>query len=791
MTTAHPLSIPLHFASSSSGSWGPIIPKDWRQKWHRSDCARPKKNRACNPDDEEDWPDDDLHKWVTCMTSWKEQGRDDEERLASTPSISIGDETGLNIDDINSSKQDPSYSTMKKIGAVQGGIRIAIGTQNGIIWIFKEKKNNYPVISLPEFSSNARSPSGSSLISELIKSPLQAGLSHTVHHHEMDGLSSPTQAVASTSDVNALASVTMNSGTVDAEESLETQWHAGRENHSVVGGVMEALGLNHTNAHHAHSHGHQSHTSSENHSGTSTPSSHNRRASRAIRKDSRSSAINLTPSTGTPPVAIGRSRTVSVATTMTDSSERATVLEGEGGQKHRLSNLMSPTMQKKSSRASQETKESKDGQGNHGNVKRKVEKSAVEEVESTLVFQSPTPSPIISLIEVAGTCLASLQQDGTFIMWSLQHATQLQNINIRTAKATFLEESVTALPANPALSNPTTSLSAFAALRSGANSPAPRSRANSNTTQPNKAVLDNVYWQGISRMHSMKIVHGHSDTIHDPLLLCYDDVKHRVSIVDAVHGNVLAIKVLSDCSGTSLAAHFTAEGDCVELLYINNKNNIQIRMVRIAAAKGLPHPVESHKHNHLSSASAFLRREGLSNTNSRAPSIAEERTDHQELGKGGLEGSLEGLEFVNENLLLTWTDDGLHLLRRIGESLFVAESVKITSPISVQVDDRSVLVETKTDTLFYQINQEVSLTPISQFPLAANNVIQGVLISDGDMIRCCLSDDDKLIVECNERTILQITSQVVANRSKITASLPFTMERIVISLCECMSRTPN
>lgn len=783
MTTACALSIPLHFASSSSSSSsrGPIIPKDWKQKWHRPDHPLNRKKRESTPDDdEEDWPDDDVHKWVTCMTSWKEREKYDKERSASTLIISVADENGINVD-VNSSAQETKTPFGMTIGSVQGGTRIAMGMQNGIIWIFREKKaNSQPVTPPTTFTGKAQSPSGSSMTSEMVKSPLHTGLTHS---HEIEGLSSPTQAVASTSDVNALASATRHSGTVDAEESLGTQWHAGRENHSVVGGMMEALGLNHTNSHHTHPHGH-SHTNSENHSGTSTPSSHQRRISRSIRKDSRSSMISFTTSTGTPPLAIERPRTKSTATTTTDYSEKDTVIDGEVGQKHRLSNLMSPTMQRKCSKASQETRESQEAQ-----ISSENSTARVEEVEATVVFQCPTSSPLVSLVKIAGDCLASLQQDGNFILWSLQDATQFQSLNIRTAKITFLEESVAAMPASPALSNATTSLSAFAAFQSGANSPATRSRANSNTTQSNTAILDHLSLQGISRMNSMRLVYDHSESIRDPLLLCYDDAKHCASIVDAINGNVLAVKILADCSGTFFAARFSAEGDCVELIYINSKNNIQVRKVRIAT-KALPVTVESHKHSsHLSSASAFLRREGLSNANSRAPSIAEEKADHQDLGNGGLQDNLEGVEIINENLLLTWTSNGLHLLRRIGESLFLAESVQIKSPRSVVVDGQLAVVEIETEMLIYQVDQGVSLKQITKFPMNANSDVQVMSMSHGDVIRCCLDDDDKLILSCNERTIWQSTNHDTATQSTITASLPFSMERIAISLCEyCKGR---
>jgi hypothetical protein len=799
MSTSTALGVPLHFASSSAASTtGPVVPQDWRQKWHRSNYRPTRDSKASTSKDEdfdENWPDEDLQRWVTCIASWEDDTATESESSpnlrSNTFNVSVADENGQSVNVDSISGQDVGKTSGRTLGGVKGGLRIALGTQNGCIWLFREKREKKMVLSPPaEISSRPRSPSRNSIASDTIRSPLIGRHTPSSHGHDLDALSSPTQAVASMSDVTASGSSTRNTNAVDVEERLETQFNAGRESHSVVGGVMEVLGFNHSNQHLNHSHPHShvnSHTGSENHSGTSTPHSQQqlRRKVKSARKDSVSSISSMATSQGSPTVSV-RPRTVSTATTTADQYE-------SNGERNRLSHLMGSSMQRKPSRASPDVSEVHEAPQI---ISQEQSRDVIEEVETIAILQGPSAAPLVFLTKIEGDRLASLQEDGSLIIWSLQDATQLYSIDIKTAKSNLFEEvNAIAVTTSTSTSSPnlpsSPSLPAFAAARSNTASPiprtaspAPRSRSNSNAAQPNRAVLDSLALSGISRLHSMRLVQGHSSMVPHPLLLCFDDVKCKATIFDATSGTALATQILPDCSSMPLQGRFTGEGDCVEIIYVNGKNSIVTQFSRIATARPSIIPVEHTKHGPLTFAtSAFLRREGISNANSRAVSIAEEKSDHQDLGNCGIKSSMRGLEVIDEKTILVWTDEAIHLLRRVADSLILADSKPVDFICSLIVEGQSIVIETEADLLIYRVEGGSSLKQQSCSRLSHENT-QALSISDGRPIFCRMdADDNRLQLECSGRTIWK--GQAPDDQSPVvTASLPFSMERVVISLCE-------
>lgn len=798
MSTATPLSIPLHFASSSSHPIrGPVVPPDWQRKWHRSDYPRRREIKAkVEADDvyDEEWDEGELKRWATCMATWEDKPAADAEQATtsrpSTPThaspslrISIADEDGEAVQISQDLPRAGRAAYTRPVGGRRGGRRVALGLQNGTIWLFAGRvtKPTRPA-SPPEPTSRVRSPSRSSISSGIVASPSLGSSGLSSRAGEMD-VSTHMSPIAGTSDVNAAGSATRNSSGVDAEERLETQWHAGRESNTVVGGMMEALGLNHASQHPGHTHNHASTPHSP--SRASTPSSsHQQRTPLDSVKHSRTPMVSP-PSPVAQVAANGRARTVSAATTTTtttvgDDSDANSVSEHERGGKMRLSGLMSPGGAARHLRAGNTST----GKGSYEEGKASTREDVSAGLEELAMLQCPSSSPLVSLALPSPDCLASLQEDGQLTVWSLLDATVVHVINLRTTRSLLPEAGAPTATTTPATisSNP---LAALAALRSGSNTPAPRSRSNSNAAQPIKAaVSDSNGVLGTCRFHSMQVVKV--ENARDKLLLlCFDDVKRRVVVADAVEAKVLTTHAMSDCSDIPPVARLVEEGASIELYYVTSLGTIALHAVPLVPPKQIVASVEQNRLGHLSSASAFLRREGVSNATSRAPSIAEEKdAARQDLGRGGLLEDIEGLHLMGEGLLLTWTQSRLQLMRKVAESLVVLDSVQISSLRSVVVEGGIIAVEGEADTSVYHLHDGSLLQQTTRFPMQGQCQVQIVASLPASVFWCCLSEEGQIQLHCNQAIVWQGTG-VQDDSSTITASLPFSMERVMLSLCEC------
>ncbi|UZJ53386.1 hypothetical protein CBS101457_002706 [Exobasidium rhododendri] len=802
MSTSVPLIIPLHFASSSRPQvGGPIVPKDWQEKWHRTDYPRPAVDVTQGFD--EDWPDEDLKRWATCMEVWEEEAVSGIDAATEGSALSMsyssvskpnilnadenGDETGQDIG---------ASSGSGSMGRSSGRTKVALGFQNGTIWLYKEKGASLEgSLQRPEPITIARSASRSSILTSEVLSPSSASIAGKQISIDPDDAFSPTVPIAGTSDVNVLASPVRNSTCVDAEESLETQWHAGRENHTVVGGMMEALGLNNSTQHltnaHSHSHSHSSshtnsHSNSQVPSGSSTPYTppHQRRPAQDTKKASRISLLNLPSSPSSSSSINSRSRTASNATS-SGQWDREGAAEHNSNERLRLSKLMNAatagTRPRMGSVATQDTHEEGNPLQEEEKKKRKKkssERKKVEELEVSVALQSPSSSPVISLVSLSSIDrLASLQEDGTYILWSLRDAIAMSSINLLAAPSVSVES--TTAPAT--LPVPSHSLSPFVNLRSSTNSPAPRSRANSGATQPAKAILEGSIMQGVSRMCSMRAIKTSGQPSTKPLLLCFDDVKLKVSIVGVEEARIYNPHSLQGCGPITPAARMNIDEEYVEVFYVNTRGTISLQPIRVAPTKALASVIESHKANtHLSSASAFLRREGLSNATSRAPSIVEERgTDSVDLGKGGMQEAVIGLYTVADDLILTWTGSGVQLMRQVADSLVVIDSLDVEGLLSVTLKGDTFLVESKIGTSLYSIEQGSKLQHKVQYLANASPIMQTMSTLACSAFRCFLLDD-RLHIKCDEGIIWQ--GEARQDARFVTASLPYSMERVVLSL---------
>ena len=795
MSTATPLSIPLHFASSSSHpTRGPVVPPDWQRKWHRSDYPRRREIKAkVEADDvyDEEWDDHELKRWVTCMATWEDTpAAEAEQATASRPStpthtaptlrISVADEDGEAVQISQELPRAGRAANTRPVGGRRGGRRVALGLQNGTIWLFAGRvtKPTRPA-SPPEPASRVRSPSRSSISSGIVASPSLGSSGLSSRAGEMD-VSTHMSPIAGTSDVNAAGSATRNSSGVDAEERLETQWHAGRESNTVVGGMMEALGLNHASQHPGHTHNHTSTPHSPSRASTPSSSHHQRTPLDSV-KQSRTPVVSP-PSPVAKVAANGRARTVSAATTTTvgDDSDANSVSEHERGGKMRLSGLMSPGGAARHLRAGNTST----GKGSDEEGKASTREDVSAELEELAMLQCPSSSPLVSLALPSPDCLASLQDDGQMTVWSLLDATVVHVINLKTTRSLLPEAGAPTATTTPVTtsSNP---LAALAALRSGSNTPAPRSRSNSNAAQPTKAaVSDSNGVLGTCRFHSMQLVKDESAR-NKLLLLCFDDVKRRVVVVNAVEAKVLTTHAMSDCSNIPPVARLVEEGASMELYYVTSLGTIALHLVALVPPKPIIASVEQNRLGHLSSASAFLRREGVSNATSRAPSIAEERdAARQDLGRGGLLEDIEGLHLMGEGLLLTWTQSSLHLMRRVAESLVVVDLVQISSLRSVVVEGGIIAVEGEADTAVYHLRDGSLLQQTNSFPVQGQCQVQTVASSPASVFWCCLSEEGQIQLHCDKAIVWQGTG-VKDDSSTITASLPFSMERVMLSLCEC------
>lgn len=802
MPTATPLSVPLHFSSSSSlPCSGPTLPKDWRYKWHRSDYPRPREHRAevqpgqddGDGEDDEEWPDDDLKRWVTCMAVWHDsgsRGSAGEEgnhrtsianKSTAGPRISVADENGENIRLDPDMAGDEKTPLARSEGDQKRGVRIALGLQNGTVWLFQkrnvERSSSSPQTPL-EAVHRTRSPSWNSMGSGIPVSP-----SHTSNGGDKDGVGSPIAALAGTSEVNAVGSSVRNTGSTDAEERLETQWHAGRENHTVVGGMMEALGLNHSGPHHAHPHSHshtnsQPNSNSQSHSGDSTPPTpgtpgtpgQTRRTPKEARKTSRASLMNFPVSPN------GRSRTASVATTA-EQSDRESITEHEGSERARLSSLMGATTGASRQRATSRAEESAKQAGEPSTA-------VVEGVEVLAALQCPSSSPLMSMARITQDRLATLQEDGHFTVWSLSDATQTCTLNLKTVKTPAPENS-TSLSVSSTLPTHSSHLFSLAGLRSGANTPVPRSRVNSNATQPGKpaAVVDILH--GSSRLHSMQLAKA-SEQSRKPIFVCFDDVKRRIIVVDAGEGKAVATHVLPDCHpSVPPVARVIGEEDNVDVYFVTTKNSITLHTLRCAPQAAPENPVEQAKASHLSSASVFLRREGLSTSNSKAPSIAEEKEgEMQDLGNGGLHEPVDELELLGDDLLVALTRSSLQVLRRVADSLVVIASTQVDRPVHMVLNQGWLTLQCEAGTALYRVGPSSTLQLVSHSPNVKGGGVQAVSTLASRAYRCTLAENGHLHLECNGSNIWTSAGPLRERSPIITASLPFSMERVVLSLCE-------
>lgn len=748
---AVPLNIPLHFqpasgAGPSSAARGPTIPCDWRTRWH-SPCDDRMSSRAASSssarvttkvaagsrereesgraaqgapegfnrgdDDDDAWPDTDLQRWSTCLAVWEAQ----QEQTGSmeTPSRGL---TGVDPssyttaansnEDSNDANGDSAGSsagakrrTTTAIGSTGSGHRVALGTQDGVVWIFEEALGHVvpaPLMTPTASSRKVSSASRTSIASP--SSPTSFSAQHRPRHRsDMDSVGSPTTAVIDTTDVMAATSPRKNARRKDAEEKLEEQWHAGHESHSMMGGMMEALGLQdgYSHANHQRSHNH-----SRISSAAMTPSSSRTHRSSSVHSKKHPSRTSLTdPERPSPSI------TESDATDKAfEPSFDATRSHAEGGLMHAFgmnskrqsasgAGASDPEALKGVSRTSDES-----ARAMHEAAKRSTRR--VGTLQPILSVQCSSSAPVAALRTARPSSkpdvLAILQGNGILTLCSLGEKLELREIDLKDAKVPE------AVPGGRAGSQPAglaSPMKKLAALRSQAGSPGPngtRSRAAS-TTGHLDAGLSMPKASHYSAMHLVKDMRGNNTSI----LLCYDESKRRNAFIDCVTGQALAIETITDMSQTPPVGKLAHEGDDAELYYIDDAGYLVLQTIRLthtsekgatqqpkqqAPSQLLP-PGPDNRFAPLNSASAFLRREGFSRPASKAPSIAESAEDHAgktELGNAGIESSCVGLLSLDGQIFATWSRAGLSLARRVGDSLVALSCLDRPGIVDVHAD---------------------------------------------------------------------------------------------------------
>lgn len=753
-----PFYIPIHFdqiengqSSKSTKILGPQLPsKDWRHSWqkptlyngqHISNLPNGLK-RLAKKQPQHAFEDDGLNRWVTSMEVWnvegnEEEGAQEDEHSSINPQIRI------------TSKEHNTNSPDIVFGNHKGGRRIAVGTHDGNVWIFEEQTqepqthtsyesaNMTPSTSATGFNTLPyRSSPNRSRLSLVSPTSPTTSMSRA---GERDAIL-PTSATTDIS-VSAAPNHSTNSG-MDAEEQLELQWHSGRENQtSMMGGMMEALGIQQGNQSHENIHSHHHDAKKHGHTDSPTREKHLRH--------SRSRNISLT---------LGSSQKNSndIKSALAKAGLIGTL--GTGNQEEREEGTQN------------------DQPACHSN-------KPLESVEPILCFQCPTRSPIVSLrfipIGSGKESLSILQEDGTLTLWSLEGALQAFPIDLKTAKAIPLDRLHDEAQTQPAASF-MSPLARLAAMRSNAPSPQPRSRVNSNASQP--ASTETISLPVVSTFEGVTICRSNKKGVKAFSVIdaLYDKAKMRLSIVDAEKQVVTLQHSFEDIGLAPPLINVCEDEETVDVYHINTSGSVEVESHRIKS-KRKPTINDTQKLAPLSSTSAFLRREGLSRPTSRPASILEETPITKRiLGDNGVEKDARGLFVIREIFILTWSDEGISLAKRSNDSLSHSDTLSIQGLIDIQVDEESILLQTEDKVLLIQITEKGQF--VQQNELDLEYECDAVSIKGNGMhpILCLRDEDERLSLHSQKSTIWQGLEPI--EQVHVTATLPFSMERVVLSL---------
>lgn len=808
--SAVPLSIPLHFQLSGRPQYrqGPVLPKDWRTKWRPEEpntvSNASVKQTEESPTDQilEDWPDTDVKQWALCMTAWDARGDkgvvtydekftstiNQDHRKTDTPQIAVADEYGNQVkDETNVPTTSAQIARYKAItGDPRGGRRVAVGLYDGSVWIFQENRPQSAVSTpLNEVNEKARVSSRSSFSFMPTASPPSVqSPTQTTRRADVESFTSPT-AVSATTDVMASASPVKSCET-DVEEKLEHQWHAGRERHSMVGGMMEALGLQETDHSHERSHGETTDLKAQN--GSTSPrqkvrSGNERSSLRNLDNEERDTnnseiAKSLAEAGLMSAIGIGGGRK--------NAGGAGIISHGSAHSTH---------AQSSSSRVGEEDAPPSASAN---------DTCMIESLEPIILLQCPSDAPVVrieTLTSAQQDVLAILQADSVLTLCSLGETLTARSVDLKAVRKADEEPHDSSTSATSSLP-----FARLAALRSQTASPAPAmSRTNSSIPQSNTP-----NYSGARGNQFMNLIHE-NNSCKSQLIMCYDDQRKRIVILDST-GGIKVVQELDDIGEIPPSASVAPFIDYIEVFYINNRGCLQAKKVYINAQNSVNEgdAISDSITTPLSSASAFLRREGFSRPSSKPASVMEDSPETKQvidLGDQGLASKARGLACFHDDLIVSWNDRDIYMGRRVGDSLISVDVTEKTNLRRILIHSHDILLlfdvstnnstPCKKELTIFRCQDRVEVLHISAsghiekdtaqiFHLHSEiDTISALEGSSNAVLASGRTNDDRLVLYNGENVIWQGEANNSLPNLQITASLPLGMDRIVLCLCEC------